>query len=426
MDKFGNEGGFEVLLDSLENREFGENNLTLTTCGYIITLISMPAKLWHKQFLAEYGERFIQAIQNRLLNAKDIQVRDVDQTCVYQATLAISMIKERIMPRKQALKETNDFKLKFVKKCLQSEFLEKRIQAVKDLNEIVTEHGSAHDQAATQELFQWIQDNGVYSLIWDPKKTHIQLVQRSGDILRLLLREKMLSNELLAQFWNLTKSDYKQEIFKIINDVDFLLEQTHIEYLFSQLTATAANKLSTEDFDILSMLGRRAKTIVFQSQVSNYLWQIITNSADYDLELLDCCVTKFAEMIKYWTIGMKKPYFEQLSVFLSQSQAPTIPVLRFFQKMVSDHLDRERTQKSVSSSNNAGGINYGNVPKWVNSDAGVPVECRQVFDEIEQASNFSQAILKNLASYFTSIANKEIDPQKSRKQLMLASQKYSH
>ena len=72
---------------------------------------------------------------------------------------------------------------------------------------------------------------------------------------------------------------------------------------------------------------------------------------------------------------MKKPYFEQLSVFLSQSQAPTIPVLRFFQKMVSDHLDRERTQKSVSSSNNAGGINYGNVPKWVNSDAGVPVEC---------------------------------------------------
>ena len=48
MDKFGNEGGFEVLLDTLENKDFGENNLTLTTCGYMITLISMPAKLWHK------------------------------------------------------------------------------------------------------------------------------------------------------------------------------------------------------------------------------------------------------------------------------------------------------------------------------------------------------------------------------------------
>ena len=41
------------------------------------------------------------------------------------------------MPKTQALQETNIFKLKFVKKCLQSEYLEKRIMGIKDLNDII-------------------------------------------------------------------------------------------------------------------------------------------------------------------------------------------------------------------------------------------------------------------------------------------------
>lgn len=44
------------------------------------------------------------------------------------------------MPRSQAKKETEDFKLKFIKKTLESQFLEKRIQAMKDLNEVVQEY----------------------------------------------------------------------------------------------------------------------------------------------------------------------------------------------------------------------------------------------------------------------------------------------
>ena len=61
----------------------------------------------------------------------------------------------------------------------------------------------------------------------------------------------------------------------------------------------------------------------------------------YSQELLDCCVTKFAEMIKYWSIGLKKPFFDQLATFMASSSAPTIPVVRLFQKIISDHKDRE-------------------------------------------------------------------------------------
>ena len=74
-------------------------------------------------------------------------------------------------------------------------------------------------------MIEWILNNQVFSLIWDPKKTHIQLVQRSGDIFRCFLKEDLLTEELLTMFWNLTKSDYKLEIFKILNDCEYYLEQ---------------------------------------------------------------------------------------------------------------------------------------------------------------------------------------------------------
>ena len=52
----------------------------------------------------------------------------------------------------------------------------------------------------------------------------MQLVQRSADIFRCFLKQDLMSEELLAQFWNLSKSNYKQEVFKILHDCDFYLE----------------------------------------------------------------------------------------------------------------------------------------------------------------------------------------------------------
>lgn len=38
-----------------------------------------------------------------------------------------------------------------------------------------------------QFLIQWMKDNEVLSIIFDIKKTHLQIVQRSSEILKLLL-----------------------------------------------------------------------------------------------------------------------------------------------------------------------------------------------------------------------------------------------
>ena len=83
-------------------------------------------------------------------------------------------------------------------------------------------------------LIEWIEKNGVYSILFDTKKTHLQLVQRTADILKLLLQEDKFTPQILDMFWSLSRAEYKFEIYKIVNEVSIWFKQEHIDYIFEQ------------------------------------------------------------------------------------------------------------------------------------------------------------------------------------------------
>ena len=148
-------------------------------------------------------------------------------------------------------------------------------------------------------------EHGVFDILWDTKKTHMQLVQRSGDIFKLLAQKSLLNMPLLQQFWSLSLSDYKSEVFKIINDTAIFLDQEHIEYLFNQITETNSSKLGMEEFDALQNMGKFSRSPEFQAKTSMFFWQIITVSDDHKAELIQNCINKFCEMIKYQSLEKK-------------------------------------------------------------------------------------------------------------------------
>jgi len=49
----------------------------------MITLISMPYKLWHKNFIEQYGARFAAAIEKRLITSEDDKIRDLEYSTSY-------------------------------------------------------------------------------------------------------------------------------------------------------------------------------------------------------------------------------------------------------------------------------------------------------------------------------------------------------
>ena len=73
-------------------------------------------------------------------------------------------------------------------------------------------------------------------MIFDKKKTHAQLVQRSQDTLKLYLSpENHLKEEHLKMFWALSKSDYKVDVYKILNDVALFFSQNHTDVIFEEI-----------------------------------------------------------------------------------------------------------------------------------------------------------------------------------------------
>jgi hypothetical protein len=138
------------------------------------------------------------------------------------------------MTKEEREKDTEVLKLEVSLMCLKSNYLERRIQGIKDLTQIIKNNRMFSNKSFTGVfLIEWMQNNEVFSIIFSHKTTHLQLVQRSADILRLLLTENMFSQELMEMFWNLTKSDYKFEVYKILNDISYYLAQPHIDYFFS-------------------------------------------------------------------------------------------------------------------------------------------------------------------------------------------------
>jgi hypothetical protein len=136
--------------------------------------------------------------------------------------VSINSINLRILDREEAKKEAEILKLEICTKCLSSTLLERRILGIKELNTIIRNNKLYGAKTFTMEqLIQWMSEQQVFSILWDPKKTHLQLVQRSNEIFKILPRENLLTMELLEQFWTLSKSDYKSEVFKIINEAAF-------------------------------------------------------------------------------------------------------------------------------------------------------------------------------------------------------------
>ena len=66
----------------------------------------------------------------------------------------------------------------------------------------------------------------------------------------------MMTTELLAQFFELSKNDFKAEVFKIIIDTAIYMEKSDVDYLFDQIMQTPPEKLNFEEMNALSEFGK--------------------------------------------------------------------------------------------------------------------------------------------------------------------------
>ena len=130
---FGNNGGFDALIEVLEKAEMNDT-LTIQVMGALATQISLPANLYHKDFMTQYGARICDSIKARLIGASDKSLRDVRKEQIDIILKAVGNVQMRILDSEASKRDQQVFRIELCKKCIESEFLERRIQGIRDLN----------------------------------------------------------------------------------------------------------------------------------------------------------------------------------------------------------------------------------------------------------------------------------------------------
>ena len=85
----------------------------------------------------------------------------------------------------------------------------------------------------------------------------------------------------------------------------------------------------------LSELGKYSKDASFKRSVTDFFWEIICNADNYKEELVNNCITKFCEMVKYWDISIKHEFFIGLTKNLEQNKS-SISTLKLFKNLIKD------------------------------------------------------------------------------------------
>ena len=110
MNRFAHQDGFNQLLAALK-KDGPDDDLTLTAMGYMITMISMPVRLFHKEWMAEFAEPFTQAMTKQLLGASDKIMKDITVGDVAQIQVSMQSVNSRVMAKEAAKLEADKLKL---------------------------------------------------------------------------------------------------------------------------------------------------------------------------------------------------------------------------------------------------------------------------------------------------------------------------
>jgi ubiquitin carboxyl-terminal hydrolase 34 len=149
-------------------------SMDLNILANLIHCVSYPYLVYHKDFIQEYGPEFVKLCIKKLRDAPEKSLRDVRREKIESIIKSIDNFQRRLISKEEREKQTEILKLEVSLMCLKSGFLERRIQGIRDLNQIIKNNRMFSSKNFTSTfLVQWMQDNGVFTILFDTKKTHL-------------------------------------------------------------------------------------------------------------------------------------------------------------------------------------------------------------------------------------------------------------
>lgn len=140
-------------------------------------MVAKPYLVYHSEFQKEFCPKIVEISKKKLKEAPEKSLRDVKREKIESIIKSIDSLQRRITSKEDRERETETLKLEVCLMCLKSSYLERRIQGIRDLNQIIRNNRMMTTKSMSNaDIVNWLNENQVFSILFGTKKTHLQIV----------------------------------------------------------------------------------------------------------------------------------------------------------------------------------------------------------------------------------------------------------
>lgn len=147
-----------------------------------------------------------------------------------------------------------------------------------------------------------LKDENVLDTIFG-ENYHIQLIQRSQEIIKFYINEKEITEVEINQIWQATKKDQqtKMEIYKIIQELAVMFKQDEIEMLVKRFSQIPPDQFVEKEIECVYELSKYSyKQQTFSVEAASLFWDIAVQERPYKKQIIEIAIDKFIDLIRNW------------------------------------------------------------------------------------------------------------------------------
>ena len=241
-------GGYETMLNVLKNTV---DKPSPDLIQIIFQIFGQSGYLLHRDFINQLSPIMFDNISFYFKEMNQNDLRNIKKDTI---DLITKILKKYYIGKSKDSEERNkvieNFGVAFAIKMLKTTFLEKRIQAIKTLVDLIKT--SKEDPEKSIQVLKLIEENKIFQEIYGPN-SHIQLINKSKDLLEIMLHEDKLSETELELIWASTKKgdlEGKLTILKILKEISSSLKPKYVNILLDKIYMSKSEDIIYEEVEV--------------------------------------------------------------------------------------------------------------------------------------------------------------------------------
>lgn len=249
LTRFAEFGGYEQIISFISTKPNSD------IINFILIILGSSFGLLHKEFIKRLTTDLQKNIIQYINSMSQNDIRNIKKETIELMSKVLKYYLSVSLPVNERNEIIEKFTITIALKMLKTTFLDKRISAVKSIIDTIRSEKS--NPGKSDNLLKLIEENQIFYEIYGPN-SHIQLINKSKELLEIMLEEDKLSNGEIEMIWNATKKgdiEGKLTILKTLKEISHSLKDKHIKMFLDNIYSSKPEDLTNEEIDLVYELS---------------------------------------------------------------------------------------------------------------------------------------------------------------------------